>query len=239
MLVVGGGVEPRPFVHDRLKVGPVVDLRGQRVGVQPGAVAIDGTLPGVSEDDELVAQLAADGPALRPHRDGGEAEPGEGAQVSNEHPVVGAHRAGAVEVEGIVVLHVELTAAHDAEARAQFVAELPLNLVEIAGQVAVAAHRLPEDVGDDLLVGRAVEHGAVVAVGEAQHLPAIVLVAAALLPEFRRLHGRHQDLLAASGVHFFAHDLLNLAEHPVAERQPAVDAGARLPDHAGAQHEPV
>ena len=144
-----------------------------------------------------------------------------------------------VEVEGVVVLHVELAPAHDSEARTQLVPELPLDLIEVLRQVAVAAHRLAEDVGHDLLVSGAEEHRALVPVGEAQHLLAVVVVAAAFLPELGRLHCRHQDLLAAGGVHLLAHDLLDLAQHAQSQRQPAVDAGARLPDHAGAQHQPV
>src|SRR4030095_4345098 len=36
-----------------------------------------------------------------------------------------------------------------------------------------------------------------------------------------------------------AHDLLDLLEHPKAERQPGVDPGGLLADEAGAQHEAV
>src|SRR4030095_9297095 len=36
-----------------------------------------------------------------------------------------------------------------------------------------------------------------------------------------------------------AHDLLDLLEHPKAERQPGVDPGGLLADEAGAQHETV
>ena len=144
-----------------------------------------------------------------------------------------------VDVEGIVVLHVELAAAHDTETRTQLVPKLPLNLIEVLRQVAVAAHGVPEDIGHDLFMGGAEQHGALMPVGDAQHLLAVVLVAAALLPKLGRLDCRHQDLLAAGGVHLLAHHLLDLAQHPVAERQPAVNAGARLPNHAGAQHQPV
>ena len=144
-----------------------------------------------------------------------------------------------VDVEGVVVLHVEFAAPHDAEARAQLVPKLPLDLIEVLRQVAVAAHRVPKDVGHDLFMSRAEEHRALVPIRDAQHLLAIVMVAAALLPELGRLHRRHQDLLAAGGIHFLAHHLLDLAQYPMAERQPAINAGARLPDHAGAQHEPV
>jgi hypothetical protein len=79
-------------------------------------------------------------------------------------------RAGLVEVEAVGVLHQELAAAHHAEARADLVAELPLDVVERARQVAVALHVVAEDRGDHLLVGRPVEHLAVVAVLDAQHL---------------------------------------------------------------------
>ena len=79
VLVVGGGVEPGPFIDDRLKVGLVVDPYCQRVGIEPGAVAIDGALARVRQYDELVAVVAADGPALRLHRDRCKPEPGEGA----------------------------------------------------------------------------------------------------------------------------------------------------------------
>jgi hypothetical protein len=62
--------------------------------------------------------------------------PREGAQVGDEHLVVGVDRAVLVEVEGIGVLHQELARAHGAEARAHLVAELPLDVVEVQRQVA-------------------------------------------------------------------------------------------------------
>src|SRR3546814_17856950 len=37
----------------------------------------------------------------------------------------------------------------------------------------------------------------------------------------------------------FPYSTLCRSQHPEAERQPGVDAGAGLADHAGAQHEPV
>jgi hypothetical protein len=148
-------------------------------------------------------------------------------------------RARLVEVEAVGVLHQELAAAHHAEARADLVAELPLDVVERARQVAVALHRVAEDGGDHLLVGRAVEHLALVPVADAQHLRAVGVVAAALAPQVGRLDGRHQQLDRAGAVLLLAHDLLDLLEHPKAERQPGVDAGGGLADEAGAQHQLV
>jgi len=34
-------------------------------------------------------------------------------------------------------------------------------------------------------------------------------------------------------------DLLDLGKHPLTERQPGIDPGARLANHPGAQHQPV
>src|SRR5580704_4467562 len=63
------------------------------------------------------------GIAFRPAR--------ESAQVGHEHPVVRTDGARLVEVEGIVVLHQELAAAHHAEARTHLVPELPLDVIEV------------------------------------------------------------------------------------------------------------
>ena len=50
---------------------------------------------------------------------------------------------------------------------------------------------------------------------------------------------RHQHLLPADGVHLLADDLLDLADHPPAERQQAEDAGAERADQRRPQHQPV
>jgi hypothetical protein len=78
-----------------------------------------------------------------------------------------------------------------------------------------------------------------VAVLDAQHLLAVGVVAAALAPQVGQLHGRHQQLDGAGAVHLLADDLLDLLEHLQAQRQPGVDAGRLLADHARAQHQLV
>ena len=147
--------------------------------------------------------------------------------------------AGLVEVEGIGVLHQELARAHDAEAGAHLVAELPLDVIEVQRQILVGAHIGPEDLGDHLLVGRAVEHLALVPVLDAQHLLAVGVVAAGLPPEVGRLDGRHQELDRAGAVLLLADDGVDLVEHAQPERQPGIDAGRLLSDEAGAQHQAV
>ena len=48
-----------------------------------------------------------------------------------------------------------------------------------------------------------------------------------------------QQLLGADRVHLVADDVLDLAQHPQAQRQPGVDAGRGAADVAGAHEEPV
>ena len=117
------------------------------------------------------------GPVLGPHRNGGQAEPREGAQIGGEHLVVGMTRARLIEIEGIGVLHQEFARAHHAEARPHLVAELPLDVIEIERQILVGAHGGAEDLSDHFLVGRPVQHVAIVPVLDAQHFLAVIVVA--------------------------------------------------------------
>ena len=105
--------------------------RRRRLEAEIVAVAEDLAFAGRGQNDELVRQVAADRAGVGHHRNGGEAEALEGAQVGGEHPVVGMARAGLIEVERIGVLHQELARAHDAEARPDLVAELPLDVIEV------------------------------------------------------------------------------------------------------------
>ena len=113
-------------------------------------------LAGIGQDDEFVAEVAADRPGVGAHRDRLQAHPREGAEIGHEHAVVGRLGALEVEVEGIGVLHQEFARAHDAEARPHLVAELPLDVVEVERQVLVRLDVGAEDLRHHLLVGRAV-----------------------------------------------------------------------------------
>ncbi len=74
---------------------------------------------------------------------------------------------------------------------------------------------------------------------DAQHLRTIGVVAAGLAPEIGELQRRHQQFDRPGPVHLLADDLRDLLQDAEAERQPGIDAGRLLPDHAGAQHQPV
>ena len=186
-----------------------------------------------------MAHVAADGAGFGGHWNRFQPHAVESAQIGDEHLVVGDARVLDREVEGIGILHQEFAPAHHAEARPDLVPELPLDVIEDARQFLVGLHAVAEDLGDQLLIGRAVEHLALMPVADAQHLLAIDLVTAAFAPDLRRLDGRHEEFKRARAVLLLAHDSLDLAQDPVAKGQPGIDAGARLPDEAGAQHQLV
>ena len=239
--VGGRGVTRGPFLHDRAdSLGIIeIDVGGRRRELEEILVAENLALAGGGENDELVAEIAADGPGVGAHGNRLQPEPRERAQVGDEHARVGMLRARLVEVEGIGVLHEEFARAHDAEARAHLVAELPLDVIEIERQVLVGANVGAEDFRHHLLVGRTEEHFALVTILDAQHLLAVIVVAPALAPQVRRLDRGHEHFDRAGAILLFADDAVDLVEHAQADRQPRVDARRFLPQHSGAQHQPV
>ncbi|MNZ43497.1 hypothetical protein D3C78_611000 [compost metagenome] len=210
------------------------------VGGVVGAVAEgDVVFAGLGQHVELVGAGAADGAGVGLHRTEVQAQAGEHVAVGLVHAVVGFLQRLLVEVEGVGVLHQEFAAAHQAEARADLVAELGLDLEEVDRQLLVAVQLVACQVGDDLFMGRADAELAIVAVLDAQQLGAVLLPAPGFLPQLGRLDRRHQHLEGAGGVHFLAHDVLHLAQHAQAHRQPGVQAGGELADHPGAQQQLV
>ena len=180
---------------------------------------------------------AADAAGVGEHRAKLDAQAGEDVGVGGVHALIGFGETGLIDVKRIGVLHDELARPHYAEARADFVAELGLDLIKIGGQIAVAADLVAYQIGDDFLVGRTEAERALVPVLDAQQLGAILLPAPGFLPQVGRLHHRHQDFLCARGVHFLAHDGFHLAQDAQTQRQPTVQSGREFADHAGAQHQ--
>ena len=241
MYLARRGVQRRKIVDDRLYnlLVVVIDIGIFEIQIEEIAINIDFALAGLGQNDEFMAEITADRAGVGAHRDRLQPHPREGAQIGDEHLIVGVFGARRVEIEAVIVLHQELAAAHHAKARPHLVAEFPLDVVEVLRQVAIALDRGADDLGDLLLVGRPVQHLAVVPVADAQHLLAVIVVAPALAPQLGRLHGRHQDLQSSGTVLLLAHDALDLLEHAQSQRQPGINAGARLADHPGAQHQPV
>ena len=229
---LGGGrgvVAGRRLALGALLVGGVVAR---------GAVQ-DAVLARGREDHELVRVVAADRAGVRLDRMGVEAAALEDAEVRVVHLPVGDVRVLRREVEGVGVLHDELLATHEAEARADLVAELRLDLVDRGGELAVGRDERAEVVGRDLLVRGPEDHRVVVAVPEAEHALAHDAGAAGLLPERDGLQRREKDFARARAIHFLADDLLDLVQHADAEGRIGVEAALELDEEAGAHHQLV
>ena len=93
-----------------------------------------------------------------------------------------------------------------------------MNVIEQLWQIPIAAHRLTEDVGNLFLVGRPVQHFALMPIDDPQHLPAIAVIATAVAPQIGRLDRRHQELLTARRVLFLANDVLDVAQNAQTKR---------------------
>src|SRR5690606_32106924 len=199
----------------------------------------DVVLARIRQHMEFVGKAAADAAGVRQH--GAEVEPqaGEDVAVGAVHEIVGLLQALLGEVEGVGILHDEFPRPHHAEAGADLVAELGLDLVEVGGQLLVAADLAADEVGDHFLVGGAEAEVTLVAVVDAQQFRPVLLPATGFDPEVGGLHHRHQDLLGAGLVHLLAHDVFHLAQHPEPQGQPGVEARRQFADHAGAEHQLV
>ena len=161
-----------------------------------------------------------------------EAHAVEHVDVGLAHAGIACVQARLVGIEAVGVLHDELAAAHEREARATLIAELHLDLVEVLRQVLIAAELVVHEVGHDFLVRGAKAEFVVVAVGHAQKLGAVDVPAARTMPQLSGLHERHKNFLATVGVHFLAHDRLDFADDAHAERQEGVQTGSFLANHA-------
>ena len=144
---------------------------------------------------KLMGHLAADVAAVRLH--GAELQPQafEDAAIGLMHALVGLRQGGVAEMKGIAILHHELPGAHHPEAGADLVPELGLYLVEVGGQLFVAANVAPDDVRDDFLMSGAYAEVPSMPVPKAQQLRSVFFPASRFLPQFRRLHGGQQHLL--------------------------------------------
>ena len=213
--------------------GGLLDVRR----VTAGFAEDDFVLAGLGGHHEFVREIAADDAGVGLHRKRLQSAPGKDARVGIKHFFVAGHRAVVRGVERIGVFHDEFLRAHEAEARADFIAEFHADLVEVLGQLPVGIDFVGGDGGDDLL-GRGAENPfAVAAVLQFEQHVAGGFVTAGLLPDFRRLEGGHEQFERAGAVHFLADDLLHLAQRAQAERQEGIDAAGELADQPGAEQE--
>ena len=147
--------------------------------------------------------------------------------------------AGLVAVAAVGVLHDELADADQPAARPGLVPELRLEVVDHHRQLAIALDDVAEQDRDDLLVGHREDHVALAAVLEPDQLRPDLEVAAALLPDLRRMDDRHLHLLGADPVLLLADDLLDALAGPEAQRQQRVDPRPERADVARPEQQPM
>jgi hypothetical protein len=168
-----------------------------------------------------------------------QAEPLEDPRVRLVVLLVALVEPGPVAVERVRVFHHELADTDEAAPGTGLVAELRLEVIDDHRQLAIAAHQVAREVGDDLLV-RHRDHGiATGAVLEADHLGPDLLVATRLAPQLGRMDDGHLHLLAADPVDLLADDLFHPLRHAEAQRQQRVQPRAQLADVPGAQQQPM
>ena len=201
------------------------------------AVAVsDVGLTGCRQHGELMGMAAADGAVISLYRAEIQPHAGIDTGVGIIHLLIREIHAFLVLVKGIQILHDELPAAHQTEAWTDFITILILNLIQHQRQLLVGTHFITHQGSHHFLVGRSQAELAAMTVTHPEHLITVHAPAAAFLPDFRRLHNRHGNLLAACLVHFLTDNLLNLLDSTPCQRQISIKAAGSLPDHAGPQH---
>ncbi len=204
-LAGGGDVRQGTAAGGFHRAGLVLGLL-QIGGVAAGAALNHAVLAGVGEHHEFVRLVAAHGAGVGLDHLHAQAAALEDAHVGVVHRLVAARRAVPVGVEAVGVLHHELAGAHEAEARADLVAELGLDLVEIDGELLVGVDLARGEVGDHFLVGRPEQPVGVLAVLDLEDHVLHGGVAAGALPQLGGVQGGHEDLGGPGAVHFLAHD---------------------------------
>ena len=240
-----GALARRGGLDQRLAGGSARSCRGQRLGFfHVGGVTTvwainDGVFARGGNHLKFLTQVATNGTTVGSHGAVGQAKAVKDAAVGLRHGLVADLCSGSVTIKAVGVFHGEFAPAHQAKARPALVAELGLDLVEVFGQLLVAAQFLTRNVGHYFFAGGLHDVVAPVAVFDAQQLRAHLFKAAGFLPQLGRLHHRHGQLDRTSSVHFLAHDGFNLAHDTQAHRHVGIDAGAQLFDEPGAGHELV
>ena len=186
---------------------------------------------------KLFAQVTTDGTAVCGHRAIGQAEPVKNPAVGLCHDLVAGFGCCLVAVKRVSILHDELATTHQAKAWAALVAELGLDLVEVLGQLFVAAQFLPCNVCHHFFAGGLHHEVAAMAVADAQQLRPHLFKAPGFLPQLGRLNHRHGALHSPGPVHFLAHDGFHLADDPQPHGHVVIDARAQLLDQPRTHHE--
>ncbi|CCJ85275.1 hypothetical protein BN133_1652 [Cronobacter dublinensis 582] len=197
-----------------------------------GKFNIRGVVGRVGEDDivfaalrqhlELMRRAAANRAGIGLYRTEIETHTAEDFAVGLIHCVVRLLQRFLGGMERVSVFHQELARAHHAETRAHFVAEFGLDLEEVERQLLIRAQLVTDQIGDNFFMRRAENERAIAAIDNAQQLRAVLLPAAALLPQLSWLNDWHRHLDSTGVVHLFTHDVFDFFQDAQTSRQPGV-----------------
>ena len=202
--------------------------------VVTAATADNRIFSGFGQHLELMGETSADRARIRLHRTKLKATASEDSLISVKHILIFPTAILHVRVEAVGIFHDELSAAHQAKARAHFVAELGLDLVEVQRKLAVRSDHSAHQVRDDLFVCRPKAKITFVTIFKTEEIFAVELPAAAFLPQLGRRSDRKQKLLCAGAIQLLAHNSFDLANDSQRQGKVVVNSPAYLTDHAGA-----
>src|SRR6266850_590290 len=167
----------------------------------------DGILTGVGEHHKFLRITATDGARLRLNRRILQATAGKDGAVGVIHFTIADIGTSVIAVEAIGIFHDELAPTHQPKPGSDLIAKFRLDLVEHERQLAIGADFPSHQIGDHFLMGGSQAKIALVAIFQPHHLLAHEFPPPALLPQFRWLDRRQQQLLRPGAVHLFANDL--------------------------------
>ena len=140
-----------------------------------------------------------------------------------------------VNIEGVAVLHGELSHPDKTCTRTGIIPPFGLDLIHKQGKPLVAVNLSTGEISDSFLMGHGKYHIPSRAVIESTHLSVDAVESAGFLPDIRRIDQRHQDLLSPDCIHLFTNDLFYLLGRTEPKGEQGEDASSQLADKACSQ----
>ena len=139
VLFLGGGIKTGHLFVEGVQIGRLVVIeRGMHpVGVLKLTIVEHLAFTCGCQHDEFMGKLAADRAGISNHRNRLQSHALESAHIGKHHLAVADHGGGVVEIEAVRILHQEFAPPHHPEARTDFVAKLPLNMIQRLRQFTI------------------------------------------------------------------------------------------------------
>src|SRR6266478_1653971 len=192
--------------------------------------------------DKLLRVLATNRPTIGMNDDETQTTTCEDSAIGFAHLAIADIEALGVGIKTIEVLHQKFACAQQPSAWTRLVTELCLKLVDELRQVTIAMNEVDPQQSNNRLVRRAEHHISSLAVFQTEqhrsiHLHTARSVGKLLLPDIPGVHDRHGELLPTCPIHLLTHDLRNLANDTLAQRQEAIHSCCQLAYKASSHQE--